>query len=344
MKKSILFTNRSGYKPFEYDMASVFWHKQNDAHWVPKEVALAQKDVKDFNNNLSEAEKNLIGNILKGFTQTETVVNEYWSKYVASWFPKHEIKKMAIMFGAFETIHAESYSNLNVELGLDDFEAFLEDESTAAKIENIQKIDEIEHLIVKNPEEYTLEDIRNIARSLAIFSAFTEGVNLFSSFAILMSFTTRGMLRAMGDLVKFSVKDESLHSTGGCWLYNQIVREIPEVINDEFKRDIIEASKFTIKLEEDFIDKAFEMGDIKGLSKEQMKSYIRFRCNTKLKDIGFEPIFDYDKEHVEAMDWFTTLSAGVEYTDFFSGRVTSYAKGQQNWSELDEHLEQENNK
>lgn len=337
-KKPILFTDRIGYKPREYTSAFTFWEKQLSVFWVPREVQLADNDVKDFNVHFSESEKNLIAKILKGFTHTETVVNEYWSKYVTSWFPKHEIKMMGISFAAFETIHAESYSNLNEELGLDDFEEFLEDEATAAKIENIQKIDELAYLTIKDPETYTLEDIRNIARSLAIFSAFTEGVNLFSSFAIILNFTRRGLLRAVGQLIKFSIRDESLHSTGGCWLYNQIISEVPEVLNEQFKNDILEAARLTVKLEEDFIEKAFDVGEIEGISKEQMKSYIRFRCNIKLNDIGFEGIFDYNQQHVNDMDWFTSVSAGVEYTDFFANRVTEYAKGQQDWNALKNKL------
>ena len=104
------------YKPFEYDQAHEFLNQQQRVHWLPEEVTLAA-DVNDFKLKLTESEKNLIGNILKSFAQTETYVNDYWSTKVAVWFPKHEIKAMACAFADFESIHAEAYARLNEELG-----------------------------------------------------------------------------------------------------------------------------------------------------------------------------------------------------------------------------------
>jgi ribonucleoside-diphosphate reductase beta chain len=134
MAKTSLLQERIVYKPFEYPMAHDYWMKQQQAHWLHTEVPM-MSDVNDWKQNLSETEKNIIGSILKGFAQTETVVNDYWSTLVTKWFRKPEVIKMAVTFGAFETIHAEAYSLLNEELGLDDFSEFLEDETTMAKIE-----------------------------------------------------------------------------------------------------------------------------------------------------------------------------------------------------------------
>lgn len=162
---------RNFYKPFEYQQAFDFYKDQHRAHWLADEVPLAS-DLGDWKLKLNESEKNLIGNILKSFAQTEVHVNDYWSTKVSVWFPKPEIQAMARVFADFESIHAEAYARLNEELGLDDFQAFLEDETSKAKIDRL----------VETPGE-TLEER---ALSLAIFSAFTEGVNLFSSFDLLM--------------------------------------------------------------------------------------------------------------------------------------------------------------
>ncbi len=89
------------YKPFEYDQAHEFLKAQQRVHWLPEEVTLAA-DVNDFKLKLTESEKNLIGQILKSFAQTETHVEDYWSSYVSKWFPKPEIQSMAVTFGSFE--------------------------------------------------------------------------------------------------------------------------------------------------------------------------------------------------------------------------------------------------
>jgi ribonucleoside-diphosphate reductase beta chain len=266
---------RPHYKPFEYQTAFEFYKDQHRAHWLADEVPLSS-DLNDWKLKLSESEKSLIGNILKSFAQTETYVNDYWATKVAVWFPKHEIKAMACAFADFESIHAEAYARLNEELGLDDFEAFMEDEEAKAKIDRLV--------------ELPGDTLREKALSLAIFSAFTEGVNLFSSFAILMSFQLRNLMKGTGQIVEWSVRDESLHSKAGCWLFRTMMEEMPE-LNEGMEAQIYDACDLSVKLEFDFIDKAFEMGEIEGLNKNQLKNFIKERANQKLIELGYNPLY-----------------------------------------------------
>jgi ribonucleoside-diphosphate reductase beta chain len=308
------------YKPFEYQQAFDYYKNQHRVHWLADEVPLAS-DINDWKLKLTESEKNLIGNILKSFAQTEVHVNDYWSTNVSAWFPKPEIQAMARAFADYESIHAEAYARLNEELGLDNFQAFMEDKEAKAKID---------HLIETVGD--TLEDK---ALSLAIFSAFTEGVNLFSSFAVLMSFQLRNLMKGTGQIVAWSVRDESLHSQAGCWLFTTLLKENPSLNTETLKNRIVEACKTSVKLEFDFIDKAFEMGNIEGLTKEQLKNFIKVRANEKLKELGYNPIYnDIDSNLFKQIEWFGHLTSGVEHADFFSGRVTSYSKSSGDWEDL----------
>jgi ribonucleoside-diphosphate reductase beta chain len=311
---------RPHYKPFEYQTAFEFYKDQHRAHWLADEVPLSS-DLNDWKIKLSESEKNLIGNILKSFAQTETYVNDYWATKVAVWFPKHEIKAMACAFADFESIHAEAYARLNEELGLDDFEAFMEDEEAKAKIDRLV--------------ELPGDTLREKALSLAIFSAFTEGVNLFSSFAVLMSFQLRNLMKGTAQIVEWSVRDESLHSKAGCWLFRTLMEENPELDNPMMTIDIYEACELSIGLEFDFIDKAFEMGEIEGLNKDQLKNFIKERANQKLIELGYNPLYnDIDPNLLKSMEWFGHLTSGKTHQDFFAGRVTDYSKSTADWSDL----------
>jgi len=310
------------YKPFEYEKAYDYWLKQQQSHWLHTEVPM-MSDVNDWKQNLTETEKNIIGSILKGFSQTETIVNDYWSGLVTKWFRKPEIIMMATTFGAFETIHAEAYSLLNETLGLDDFSEFLEDKTTLAKIENLTMVRD------SFGEEKNWEEI---AKSLAIFSAFTEGVNLFSSFAILLSFKMRNKLKGVGQIVEWSIRDESLHSEAGCWLFKTLIKENPQLKTPQLIESINQAAKLSLKLELDFINKVYELGDLEGCSKYDLTNFIKNRVNTKLIDLGLSPILDdIDKQAVNRMKWFDALSAGKQHTDFFANRSTNYAKGTMDW-------------
>jgi len=325
-------SKRAFYKPFEYPEFHEYMIQQNNVHWVPSEVKMNQ-DVDDWKSKLTEAEKNLVGNILKGFTQMEVSVADYWSKSVARWFPKPEIASMALTFGAFEGIHAWGYSYLNDSLGLDDYKAFLDEPATKAKID----------ALVDVPGKTNEEK----AKSLAIFSGFGEGVQLFSSFAILMSFSTRNLLKGTGNIIRWSVRDESLHSKAGCQLFKKFMEEQPELWkNDDFKKSLYQAARDSVALEDAFIDKAFEAGSIQvrlqdgsytELNAKKMKTFIRHRANTKLGDLGLKTNWGFKEEQkaiIKEMSWFDDLIGAEEHTDFFSQRQTDYSKGTKDWSKM----------
>lgn len=303
---------RDFYKPFEYPKAYDFWEKQQNAHWLPSEVAMA-KDINDWTHKLTESERLVVGQILKSFTQTEITVNEYWSTKVSKWFPKAEIAMMASAFASMESIHTVGYSYLNDSLGLTDYSAFLQDSTATAKLDALKQI--------KGNSK------SEIARSLAIFSGFTEGVNLFSSFAILMNFSRFNLLEGVETIVSWSVRDESLHSEAGCWLFRTLIEENPQIWNDKLKQDIYEAARISVKLEDDFIDNAFSLGKIRGLDSSDLKNFIRMRANAKLQDLGLKTNWkNIDPDSLKKMEWFDELSGGQKWTDFFSSRVTDYAK------------------
>jgi ribonucleoside-diphosphate reductase beta chain len=132
----------------------------------------------------------------------------------------------------------------------------------------------------------------------------------------------------LGQIIAFSIKDESLHSDAGCWLFRTFVSEYPDVFNDELKKSIYEAAKLTVELEDAFIAKAFSIGTMEGITEHDLKNFIRHRANTKLNDLGLKKIWkNVDKQALERMAWFDIMSAGVSHADFFAQRVTDYSRG-----------------
>ena len=309
-----LFKERIPYKPFEYPIYyTEGWLKQAQAFWLHTEIPMSG-DVKDWNEKLTLAEKNLVGNILLGFAQTECAVSDYWTQKVVSWFPKHEVQQMAMMFGSQETIHAVAYSYLNETLGLEDFEAFLHEPATSERFDNLVS--------------YNGTDPVGIGRSLAVFSAFAEGVSLYSAFAVLYSFQLRNLLKGIGQQMKWSVRDESLHSKMGCQLFRHMCKEDSYLLED-CKKDVIDAAEAMLKAEEKYIDKMFEQGDIENLKSYDLKQFIRKRLNEKINELGYTNIreyFEYDKKAASQLDWFYHLTGGHTHTDFFAIRPTYYAK------------------
>ena len=314
-----LLQPRLVYSPFEYPQAYDYWFAQQCSHWIHSEISMA-RDISDWNSKLTVEQKQVIGSVLKGFTQMEVVVNDYWSHKVGQWFKKPEIAMMTSAFASMESIHTKAYAYLNESLGLEDFQAFMYEPTGKAKID---------HLV--DTKGKTKKDI---ARSLAVFSGFAEGVQLYSSFAILLNYSRFDLMKGVGEIVSFSVKDESLHSTAGCWLFRVFIEENPEIWDDELKKDIFNAARDAVKLEDEFIDQVFQDKAILDLDPKDLKQYIRYRANTKLSDLGLKSNWkNIDMEAIERMSWFDFLTSGESHQDFFSGRVSDYSKGVVDWSD-----------
>jgi ribonucleoside-diphosphate reductase beta chain len=221
---------------------------------------------------------------------------------------------MAMMFGSQETVHAVAYSYLNETLGLEDYEAFLHEPATAERFNNLVAYDGNNHT--------------GIAKSLAVFSAFAEGVSLYSAFAVLYSFQLRNLLKGVGQQMKWSVRDESLHSKMGCQLFRHMCSEDSTLL-DSCRDDVISAAKTMVELEEKYIDKMFEMGDIEGITANDLKNFIKKRTNEKLLELGYKDLnsyLSYDKDSADRLNWFYHLTGGHTHTDFFAIRPTDYSK------------------
>ena len=321
-EKSEILTHRLAFKPFRYQWAYDYWFQQQNAHWMFQEINM-QKDISDWKNELTLEEKSVIGQILKGFFQSETQIADYWSTYITNWFPVPEIRMMAQTFSSFETIHAVAYAYLNEVLYLEDYEAFKTDPSIMDKLEVLINVD-------KNDD--TLE---NIARSLALFSACAEGIQLFSSFAIMLSMRKKNLMTGIGQQMIFSIRDESLHSEEGCKLLRTLISENPDIWTPELKQDIISGFELALTNEFAFIDEVFKLGDLDTITKNQVKNFMYDRANRKLKELMLDPIYDVDQELLKEMDWFYILVSGEQQTDFFFNRETGYAKPNADWETED---------
>lgn len=324
-----LFKYREEFKPFEYPKYfDLGWMPQSSAFWLHTKIPMGT-DVKDWNEKLTPFEKKLVEKILLGFAQTECAVADYWTGKVAKWFPKHEIKQMAMTFGYFETIHSTAYFYLNETLGLDKEEhSFRQDEKISARIDNL-----VDAEIYTNSDEL---DYYKLALSLAVFSGVAEGVSLFGSFVPMLSFQPRQLLEGVGNQMAWSIRDESLHSDMGCMLFKDMVKEIPELLtyNDgSLEKEIRKAFDDGLKLEENFIEYVFEDGNLPNLTKEQLINFLRYRVADRLDELGFKSHVSFDKEMLrEVSDWFDRLTGDNIKPDFFHTKPTEYAVSEHDWS------------
>jgi len=321
----MLLEPRNYYKPFQYNEAYDFWLTQQSSFWIHTEINM-DADIYDWKFNLTESEKNIIGNILKSFVQSEVLIGDYW-RSLGAVFQIPEISMMCASFSSFETIHIASYAYLNDTLGIDNFQEFMQDEVVMERLGQLSKPPEVfkvdEYSLNSDDEQYN-QWRKDLAVSLATFSAFGEGVALFSAFTILLSFAQRGLMRGLGEIIEMSIRDESLHSKAGIWLFNQFMKENKDM--HDIKKKIYEAGRLTVAVEDKFIESVFANNELPNCNPEYLKEFIRQRMNNQLRAIHLKPEYRIDKKKVEKLAWFNLASAGDQHADFFSSRVTQYAK------------------
>jgi ribonucleoside-diphosphate reductase beta chain len=315
-------------RPLIYDWAETFWEMSERSPWWHKSINM-QSSKLDWEVSLSLREKNVIGNILKGFAQTETEVTSYWGIYIPTWFPNNEIAAMATGFAAREVLHSRAYIYLNDTLGLQDFDGFLKEPSIAARLENLMNIG----------DNYANASLQEKAISVAIFSAGCEGVALFSAFSILLSFRNRKLkngetynkLTGVAEQMEWSIKDENLHSIAGCMIFRTLCAEnkgLKEVVEQEVR----DGMKLVVTLEEDYLDKIFEMGDIPTISKEEVLAFLYNRANEKFKELGYDyELYPVDEKLVKEMDWFNSVISSNKDNDFFASHSSAYSTSQGDW-------------
>ena len=315
-----LLEERAYYKPFNYPWAFEAYKTQQQMHWLPEEVTLAD-DLKDFREKLTPDNRRLLTNIFRFFTQADVdVANGYATHYLPT-FKQPEVRMMLSAFANMEAVHQEAYSLLLETLGYDDSE--------------YQKFTEIQSMYEKHEylSNFGTESLVDLAKTMAVYSAFTEGVQLFSSFAILLNYSRHNFMKGMGQIVTWSIRDETLHVESMSRLFKELIRENPELWTDELKYEIYCAAERTVELEDAFIDTCFESAKILNLSSEEVKEYIRYIADRRLLGIGMKAIFKSSKN---PLPWLDYILNGVEHTNFFENRATEYARASTtgNWKDI----------
>ncbi len=302
---------RNTFKPFNYPWCFDAWIMSEQMHWLHLEVPMAE-DVKDWSNKLEAHEKHFLTQIFRFFTQGDIDVSEGYVNNYLPYFPQPEVRMMLLTFAAREALHVAAYSHLIETLGMPEstYEEFLEYAAMREKHEYFNTL--------------ASKDEQSIAQQIAAFSAFTEGMQLFSSFIMLMNFQRHGLMKGMGQIIAWSIADETLHCESMIKLFRTFVEENRHIWNDKLKGEIYTIATKMVELEDKFIDLAFSMGPMRNLTSDDVKNYIRYICDRRLIGLGLKGIFKVKKN---PLPWVEEMINVPTHSNFFESRSTDYAKG-----------------
>lgn len=311
-KQVTMLTPSESYKPFRYPWAVELTKRHEQAHWIEDEIDLSD-DVSDWKKGtLTKTEKEFVVQVLRLFTQSDVAVGQNYYDFFIPKMKNNEVRNMLGSFAAREGVHQRAYALLNDTMGLpeSEFHAFLEYKEMANKVDFMRDNDN--------------SNYSNLALAVAK-SVFSEGISLFASFVMLLNFQRFGKMKGMCKVVEWSIRDETMHVDGMTQIFRGFCEEHPRVVTDDFKKEIYSMLRKVVRLEDKFIDLAYNgYDDIVELSKDDVKLYIRHIADRRLLQLGLKPNFKVKDNPLPWLDW--VLNA-PDHTNFFENRVTEYEVG-----------------
>lgn len=316
-----IFDKRLSVKPYEYPEVLEYMKAIRGTMWFIDEFKeRLDRDVIDYNKNLTPQEKSVIKKSLLAISQIEVAVKAFWGN-IHEKMPKTEIAMVGYTFAHSEVLHQEAYSELLSRLDLEkEFEVVLQEPVIQGRVDYLTKY-------LKGASHNQKE---NYALNLLLFSAFIEACSLFSQFYIVKSFCQKKQkLKTVDNIIMATAKEEDVHFQFGAYLINIIKREYPEWFNEDFYAKVRRACKKALEAELDIVDWIFDGQDLDFLKRSEVKSFLHSRFNNALEHIGMEPMFEDMNEHES---WFEEERILDVRGDFFDIQLINYTVGQQDIS------------
>jgi len=316
-----LLESSGSYNVDRYPWAYAYWKKQQQVHWMGEEVPLGE-DIKDWSSDrVSEGERNLLTQIFRFFTQSDVEVSDNYLKRYMPIFQPLEVQMMMAAFTNMETVHIDAYALLLTTIGMPqtEFAAFRDYDEMRAKADYMHS--------------FGVGTVADVSRTLAMFGAFTEGMALFASFAMLLNFPRHNKMKGMGQIVTWSVRDESLHCEGIVRLFHEWNRETG-ALTSAVRDDILDVCRTMVGLEERFIELAFALGPVAGMRAEDIRSYVHYIADWRLTQLRLPTLYGYfrpvdggyEAVRPHPLPWLVEILNGVEHANFFEQRATEYSK------------------
>lgn len=296
------------YSPVYHDLVEITKDHER-VHWTESEVKMGA-DVEQWKQGkITAKEKDLISNILRLFTASDVAVGSNYYDRIIPVIKNNEARNMLGSFAGREGTHQRAYALLSDTLGFgEDFhwEFF----------QYHEMVEKYEYMVSQTDDTHA-----GFASFLAK-QTLVEGVNLFASFAILLNFDRLGKLPGMCDVVRWSQIDEGIHLQGNTTLFRIFLDEHPEIVTEDFKREIYLCAQRLVELEDAFIDKAFELGGMDNVSKDDIKLYVRYVTDYRMNQLGFKKNWNIK---VHPIPWIDALM-GKTFGSFFEREISEYAK------------------
>ncbi|KNH06034.1 Ribonucleotide reductase of class Ia (aerobic), beta subunit [Candidatus Burkholderia brachyanthoides] len=311
--------------PFKYKWA---WEKYLAGcanHWMPQEVNMS-RDIALWKdpNGLSDDERRIVKRNLGFFVTADSLAANNIVLGTYRHITAPECRQFLLRQAFEEAIHTHAYQYIVESLGLNESEIF----NAYHEVKSIRDKDEflipfIQTLTDPAFVTGTLEADQKLLKSLIVFACIMEGLFFYVGFTQILALGRQNKMTGAAEQYQYIFRDESMHCNFGIDLINQIKLEEPQLWTVEFKAEIRELFKQAVDLEYKYAEDTMPRG-VLGLNASMFKSYLRFICNRRCQQIGFDPLFPNEEN---PFPWMSEMIDLKKERNFFETRVIEYQTG-----------------
>ena len=330
-RKQVINGNNSpefNVMPLKYNWAYDIYRDMEANHWLPQEIPMFD-DIKQWNDEsmLTENEKNIIRFGVGYFSAAEGIVGDCQQTIIRENLTAPELKMAVGRHVHEENIHTESLLYIISSLGINPHEV-------SAMFMSLPSVIKKNDLITKEmPElrrDLDLTDLKNkqlFAKTLFGVTQIMEGTQFFGLFLPLLHLSRNGKMPGIGQMFRYTLRDESNHIELGRMIFKTLIEENPDILTSEFKDELLNFMREGVKTELEFIDDLIPK-PIVGLHPKDLKRFICYNANRRLIQLGWEPMgFDTDEVILEnPFPWASEIIYLKKNENFFETRVTEYGK------------------
>ncbi len=307
--------------PLKYEWAYDLYKKMKANHWEPEDIPM-HKDIAQWkSNDITDIERWIIRMAVGYFSAAEGIVGDNIIHVVRELVTASELKLVLGRHAHEENIHADSLLYMISSLGIDPYEC----EAMFVDIETIKKknkfVTEVSDQLRRDLDMTLPENKKLLAKNMFVFGQVMEGTQFYSLFGMILALYRQGKFPGIGQMIRYTMRDESNHIELFRMLILELIRENPEIWDDDLKNSFIELMQKGVELETEFINDCLPLPAV-GLKREEFIEYIKYVADRRLVGVGLEPIYFANN----TLPWLSELMDIRKEQNFFEGRVTEYRK------------------
>lgn len=291
--------------------------------WTVGEVDF-RNDPNDLKLKMSVAERHLIHRLVAFFATGDEIVS---NNLVLNLY-KHINAPEARMYLSRqlyeEALHVQFYLTL-LDTYIPDP---LQREEAFRAVENIPSIKRKAEFCNKwlfttaKLEKLTFkEDRRQFLMNLICFATCIEGLFFFAAFAYVYFLRSKGLLHGLAGGTNWVFRDESMHMQFALQVVNVVKSEEPEIFDAVFQADVVQMLEEALECEMQFATDVLS-GGISGLSVIDMRLYLEFVVDQRLKSLGIKPRYGAKNPFS-----FMALQDVQSFGNFFERTISEYKSG-----------------